>query len=85
MARPLDTYDMYRARIFSEDDQLLDVTKDTLPAVVATCKTFFLNFDSVAVVRRALGRVGAYAKAYEAVTPSALPKPPTFVHITLAN
>lgn len=85
MARPLHTYAMYRARIFSQEDQLLAVYSGTLPAVHAQCSTHFLAFDSVAVIRRQLDKTSAYAKAYHAFNDLSLPVSPCFVHLTLAK
>lgn len=76
---------MYRARIFSEDDQLLDVLKDTIPELVKECSKFFIAFDSAPVIRRSLERAGAYAKAYQGVRQEKFDKLPCFVHVTLAN
>jgi hypothetical protein len=85
VARPHHTYTMYKARIFSEDDQLLELYENTLPALVKQCAQYFLDFDSAAVIRRSFDKANAYAKAYQAVKDLSFPKPPCFVHITLAN
>jgi hypothetical protein len=76
---------MYKARIFSEDDQLLEMYENTLPVLVKECAKYFLAFDSAAVIRRSFDKAGAYAKAYQGITNLSFPKPPCFVHITFAN
>lgn len=82
MARPLDTYAMYSARIFDADDRLLIKYFGTLPTMRKECAKHFLDFDSTAAIRRYLDKNGVYAKGYQGVPAGPIVTAPSFVHIT---
>lgn len=82
MARPIQTYAMYSARIFDADDRLLIKYFGTLPAMRNECAKHFLDFDSTAAIRRYLDKNGVYAKGYQGVPAGPIITAPSFVHIT---
>lgn len=82
MARPIDTYAMYSARIFDADDKLLVRYFGTLPTMRQECAKHFLDFDSTAAIRRYLDKNAVYAKGYQGVTGGFNLTIPAFVHIT---
>ncbi len=82
MARPINTYAMYKARIFSKSDIFLISYIGTLPTVRIECEKHFLAFDSTNAIRRHLDKTGVYAKGYQSVNNLSLDAEPAFVHIS---
>jgi hypothetical protein len=80
VARPLATYPVYTARIFSRDVQLLEQTSETLPRLCIWCRQHVIFFDSDDRVRREFNRFNIYTRGYQFIATDS----PCFVLITLA-